>query len=81
MFRLYCESGLSAQEVASQCNTTKTTVVRRLTLLRSRLGVDPRQLRRFSPHLAQLADSLHDPRAEKIYPAAVLDQTESDEEF
>lgn len=76
VFRLYCIDELSCDGVARKCETTKTTVVRRLAMLEARIGVHPRELRRLSPHLAKLQDSTKDSRAEHIRPESLLDDEE-----
>jgi hypothetical protein len=40
--------------------------------------MDPRQLRRLSPHIAKIEDSLRDPRAPRIRPKSGLDQDPED---
>jgi hypothetical protein len=57
VFRLYCIEEMSSVRIARRFETTKTTVVRRLAEIEARIGVHPRALRRFSPHLAKLPDS------------------------
>jgi hypothetical protein len=73
VFRLYCMKELSSVRIARDCKCNKSTVVRRLALLRRRIGVDPRELRRFSPQLAKLEDSLRDSRASRLDPRDYLD--------
>jgi hypothetical protein len=65
VFRLYCIEELSAGRIARKCGCSKPTVLRRLALIRARTGLDPLQLRRLSPHIAKLEDSMNDPRAER----------------
>lgn len=58
VFRLYCIEELSASQIARKFGCSKPTVLRRLGLIRARTGLDPRQLRRLSPHIAKLEDTL-----------------------
>ena len=76
VFRLYCIDELSSGQIAHKCETTKTTVVRRLALLQSRIGRHPRELRRLSPHLAKLEDTLKDSRARHIHRPSALGEEE-----
>jgi len=78
VFRHYCIEELSASRIARKYDCSKPTVLRRLALIRLRIGLDPLQLRRLSPHIAKLEDSFHDPNAPGIHPKSLLD--ESDEE-
>lgn len=66
VFRLYCMEELSYAQIAHQYKCSKTSVVRRVSLLRRRTGLDPLALRRMSPQIAQLEKSLNDPRASRI---------------
>jgi hypothetical protein len=79
VFRLYCVEELSSDQIARRCGTTKTTVLRRLALLQSRLAVHPRQLRRLSPHLSKIQDSLHPPHAGHIHPPSLLGEESGDD--
>ncbi|HLH53240.1 MAG TPA: hypothetical protein VKY92_06445 [Verrucomicrobiae bacterium] len=54
VFRKYCIEELSCNRIARDCKVTKTTIVRRLALIRERVGCHPRELRRFSTHLEKL---------------------------
>lgn len=67
VFRLYCIHELSAAQIAVKFECSKPTVLRRLALIRARTGLDPRQLRRLSPHMAKLEAKLHDPRAKRVF--------------
>jgi hypothetical protein len=73
VFRMYCMKELSSVRIARDCGCNKSTVVRRLALLRRRIGVDPRDLRPFSPQLAKLEDSLRYSRASRLDPRHYLD--------
>lgn len=66
VFRLYCIEELSYAQIAHQHKCSKTSVVRRVNLLRRRTGLDPLALRRMSPQIAQLEKSLNDSRASRI---------------
>lgn len=79
VFRLYCIEELSAAQIARKFHCSKPTVLRRLALIRSRIGIAPKELRRFSPHLDKLGDTLQDPRAARLHPQSFIDQ-ENDEE-
>jgi hypothetical protein len=79
VFRLYCIEELSCDQIAHECKTTKTTVVRRLAMIRSRIGVHPRELRRVSPHLAKLEDSFQDSHASHLYPPSLLGEEDRGE--
>jgi hypothetical protein len=74
VFRLYCMEERSSVRIARDCECDKSTVVRRLALLRRRIGVDPRDLRRFSPQLAKLEQSLRDDRARRIHRPSAIDE-------
>lgn len=78
VFRLYCIQELSCDQIAPKFDVTKTTVVRRLALLQSRIGCHPRDLRRLSPHLAKLDDSVKDSRAAHIHSSSLLDEQSED---
>ena len=79
VFRLYCIEELSAAQIAKKCRCSKPTVLRRLQVIHSRIGIAPKELRRFSPHLDKLEDTLHDPRAARIHPKSFMDQENQDE--
>jgi len=79
VFRLYCMEECSSVRIARDCECDKSTVVRRLALIRRRIGVDPRDLRRYSAHLAKLQDSLHDPRARRIDPRRAIDEADDEQ--
>ncbi len=67
VFRFYCLEGLSARLVAAKCRCSKTSVLRRLQIIRARTGVEPRSLRQLSGHLERAAESATDPRAAHIH--------------
>jgi hypothetical protein len=52
---------------------------RRLALIRARIGIDPRQLRRRSPHIAKLEDALRDPRVSHLNPQSLIDEPDDPE--
>jgi predicted DNA-binding protein (UPF0251 family) len=66
LFRLYCIEGLTAAQAARKCKCSRATIYRRLEEIRTRTGVHPDQLKRLSPHLARLEESISDPRASHI---------------
>ena len=63
VFRYYCIEELSSGQIARKCGCSKPSVLRRLGLIRARTGVDPRDLRRLSPHIAKLEEEMADARA------------------
>jgi hypothetical protein len=74
VFRLYCMEALSAAQVARECGCSKATVLNRLALIRSKTGIDPAQLRTFSPHIGKLQAQLSDPRAGRIHRESGIDE-------
>jgi hypothetical protein len=80
VFRLYCMEDLSTVEIARKCKCNKTKVVRRLSEIRRRIGIHPLELRRLSPHIAQLEDSLRDPRASRIHARRFIDDNEQSDD-
>jgi hypothetical protein len=80
VFRLYCVEELSAAQVARKCRSSKATVVRRLELLRSRIGQDPQDLRRLSSHFDKQDDTLYDSRAARIHRKSLIYDTPEAEE-
>jgi hypothetical protein len=81
VFRLYCIEALSAQRIAQRFGWSRTTVLRRLELIRAKTGVDPDSLRTLSPHLSRLEADLSDSRARHIHPYRLIegDGPEGDE--
>lgn len=77
VFRHYCIEELSASQIARKFGCSKPTVLRRLALIRARIGVDPRQLRRLSPHIAKLEATLSDPKAVHIDPKSFLEEDDT----
>lgn len=78
VFRHYCIEELSASQIARKYERSKPTILRRPQLIRSRTGIDPRELR---PPLAahpKLEESLKDPRAARIRPKAALEQEDEE---
>jgi DNA-directed RNA polymerase specialized sigma24 family protein len=71
-FRLFCVEALSAGQIARRLYCSKTTVLRRLAMLRDKTGADPAQFRRLSPHLAQLEEQFSDSRARHIHRKRLL---------
>jgi hypothetical protein len=74
VFRYYCIEELSATSIARKCRCSKPTVLRRLALIQTRTGLDPQQLRRLSPHIANLEDSLADSRAAEIHRQTLIEE-------
>jgi len=72
VFRLYCLDELSAGQIARRLHCSKPTVLRRLQLLRRKTGLDPRALRRYSPHLDRLDQDFSDARARHIHPRNLI---------
>ena len=66
VFRLYCIRELSSEQVANRCHCCKTSVIRRLKIIRAKTGMNPRDLRRFSSHLSKIDAELSDARATRI---------------
>jgi len=48
------------------------TLYRQLKIIRARTGLDPAQLHKMSPHLAQIDDALADSRAERIQRTSLI---------
>jgi hypothetical protein len=67
VFRLYCQEELSMAQIARKYECSKTSIVRRINLIGARIGMHPSKLRRLSPHLAKLEESMSDARAEHIH--------------
>jgi hypothetical protein len=78
VFRHYCIEEKSASAIARKYDCSKPTILRRLALIRAKTGVDPKQLRRLSPHIAKLEDSLNDPRAARPNRRAHLEEGDED---
>ena len=66
VFRLYCIEGLSAAQAARLARCSRSAFYRRLELIRARTGMEPAQLRKLSPQLAQIEADLADSRASRI---------------
>jgi hypothetical protein len=79
VFRQYCIEELSASAIAREYKCSKPTILRRLALIRLRTGLDPLQLRRLSPHIAQLEDSFTDSRAAHLRRQTLIDADEGEE--
>jgi hypothetical protein len=73
VFRLYCMEEFSAGQIARKLHCSKPTILRRLAHLRDRTGVDPKALRRFSPHLSKLEEDIADSRARHIHRRCLID--------
>jgi hypothetical protein len=76
VFRHYCIEELSMGKIALKYGCSRQTVGRRVDLIRKRIGVHPDQLRRLSPHIAKLEETIKDPRAKRSKPGAHLDEQE-----
>ena len=74
VFQHYCIEELSASRIARDYKRSKPTILRRLALIRLRTGLNPLQLRRLSPHIAQLEDSFTDSRAAHLRRQALIDE-------
>ena len=78
VFRL-CVDGLSPAQIARQCRCDRTLIFARLKTLRSKLGCNPADLRRFSAHFQAMEDALADSRARRIHrPSAVYGDEETE---
>ena len=73
VFRLYCQDGMTANQVAKECACSKALVVLRLKQLRRKLGRDPAELRTLSSHFEAIEDSLSDSRADGIHREGLKD--------
>jgi hypothetical protein len=67
VFRLYCIEEMTATRIARKYRCAKATILNRLRAIRAATGTDPQNLRRLSPHLAQIEDAASDPRAKHIH--------------
>lgn len=74
VFRLYCVEELSAAQVARRCRCSKTVVIDRLNRIRSKTGLNLRDLRRCSDQFDRMETDLADPRAKRIHRRNVLDE-------
>jgi len=81
VFRLYCVEDLSAGRIARKLRCSKPTILRRLARIRARTGVDPRDLRRLSPHLGKLEDDITDSRAKHIHRKSFIDDDADPDEM
>ena len=80
VFRLYCTEGLSAAAVARKCHCGRTLIFARLRLLHRKLGVDPAQLRRYSPQFERIEESLSNSRARRLYRRGAIYGEEEEQE-
>ena len=68
VFTAYCMEGRNISQTAVDCKCSRRTVTRRLNLIHRQTGLHPDYLRTLSTHLAEIADSLSDPRARNQNP-------------
>jgi len=73
VFRLYCLEELSATQIARRCGSSKTSIMRRLELIRAKTGVAPARLRRLCPYFEKLEADLADSRARHIHRKGLID--------
>jgi hypothetical protein len=76
VFRLYSIEEWSMERIAHKFDCSRPTVGRRLKLIHAKTGIHPLQLRRLSPHIARLEDSINDPRAARPDRREHLDEGE-----
>jgi hypothetical protein len=75
VFQLHCMDALSVREVARRCHCSPATIANRLAVIREKTGLEPGQLRAYSPHLQKAAETLDDSRARRIYrPSAISEE-------
>jgi DNA-directed RNA polymerase specialized sigma24 family protein len=67
VFRLYCIEEMTAAQIARNCHCSKATVIARMSTIRKKTGVSPKDLRRLSTHLSEIETDFLDPRAKDIY--------------
>ena len=79
VLRLYGKQQMTADQVARHCHCSKPTVLRRLSLIRSKTGHKLEDLRRLSPYFNKIEDDISDSRAKCIYRKGVA-QGEEDSE-
>ena len=79
VFRLYCGHGLAAEAVAKRCGCVKTTVLKRLNIIRRVTGKDPEELRAYSPFFNKVDDAVADSRAEHIHRKSLVHDIEERE--
>jgi len=77
VFRWYCIEGLSAEQIATKCRTSKATVIRRLRLIDEATNTKPEQFRAMSDHLQQMADNYDRSGAREIYRRGLANGDES----
>jgi DNA-binding NarL/FixJ family response regulator len=80
VFRLYCDEGLSAEEVARRCGCSKGTVINRLRLIREKTQMEPDELRRFSSQFEKIEDDIRESKAAYIHRKGMIDDSRSWEE-
>jgi hypothetical protein len=72
VFLLYCQEGLTADEIARECHCARSVVFTRLNFLRQKLGRNLLALRQHSEQFERIENSLSDSRARRIYRSGAL---------
>src|SRR5439155_9488146 len=72
VFRLYCMEGLSAARIARKCFCSKSAVMRRLKVIRAKLGTDPREMRAHSAHLEKIEEDIAASKARRVHRKAIV---------
>jgi hypothetical protein len=72
VFLLYCQDGLTPDEIARKCGCARSIVFTRLDFLRKKLGGNLAALRQHSDHFERIENSLSDSRARRIYKSGAL---------
>src|SRR5438552_17815213 len=72
VFRLYCMEGLSAARIARKCFCSKSAVMRRLKVIRAKLGTDPREMRAHSAHLEKIEEDIAASKARRVDRKAIV---------
>jgi hypothetical protein len=74
VFWEYCAESRSVAEIVQRHGCCKLTVLRRLKVLRDRTGVEPRDMRRYSPYLEKIREEVADARAARVRPRSLIDE-------
>jgi len=64
VFRLYCVEELTIEQIAKKCRCSVGTVANRLKLIKTRTGIEPKNLRRVSDHLDRMQGDLEEAKRE-----------------
>jgi hypothetical protein len=72
VFLLYCQEGLTPDQIARKCRCARSIVFTRLDFLRQKLGGNLAALRQHSDHFERIENSLSDSRARRIYRSGAL---------